>query len=720
MKSVFNYKLFLLLISVLVWSSARSQVERPGMPLYNVVEDTLYIPILEIEAPEVIKPKNSTESAFKVDQFAVPVDVDISPSEYGVWVDYTEFNKRVWLLRVKSSGAQSINLWFDKFKLMPGAKLFLYNASQSSVYGAYTHLNNKEWNAFAIKPMYTDELFIELQVPIFANEYGEFNLGQVGVEKDDRLQLKSVSDQYYGRSATCHVDVNCLAGGNYHRQKKSVCRIIYRGGRRCTGTLVNNLDNDGTPYVITAGHCISSDFVAQTAVFDFGYESPTCEGADIEIPETHSISGANLVSTAFNDSKLDFVLLKLSEKLKIEAEPYYSGWDATGTTPMNSYMLHHPEGDVKKISVDEDEALESNYTPFDPNSFWAVVNYEVGTSENGSSGAGLISHDNLLTGTLTGGGDTCTENIYDFYQKFSRSYNDYADSSMQLKYWLDPNNTNVLVCKPMDVTLEFRERAEVVTNIKDNDAPKLVRQGEGWGYLSGHNYQGNALFAEHLKVNGSKYIYGANIDIGESFASDFNQSVVFTVWSGGNQPGDVIYEYEVPTTDLDVTPYKIDFDSTILLHKEFYFGYRIQYNADTFALKTVSTSEAQNSAYTFIDNSWVPLQLDGNSYHSKLSLEVLAFDYLPLKGVTPDSVNTQNVHIYPNPSKNSFQAFFKEGVRGQATFKIYNIQGKLMYRKEVTESGANVQINHNLKAGIYILNIMYGDSRYQSNKLIVL
>lgn len=711
--------IFVAFALIVAGSGLFAQRQYPGKPLFSPITDTAFIPVVELEVDALnnLEPKKSQGVSFKVDQFATPIEVAINTNHYGKWLHYDSEGKKIWLLRISAKQARSLHIIFDKFKLVAGAKLFLYSADMQIIKGAYTIENNKDWNSLAISPIEAAELYLELQVPENITNFGELEIGEIGVENKSKTLLKGTQDEYYGRSASCHVNVNCLVNGNYHRQKRSVCRIVYRGGRRCTGTLLNNLTNDGKPYILTAAHCFNSDLTAHNAVFLFNYDSPSCEGRDTLLPVEHSISGATVVSTTDN---LDFVLLELSEKPIIEIEPYYSGWDARGIDPRSSYVLHHPQGDVKKITIDDDVPLTNSFSGFDPNTHWLLVNYELGTSEDGSSGSGLVSDEELLIGTLTGGGDTCAVNIYDYYQKFSHAYNDYSSPEEQLQHWLDPNGLNKLTCLPYDASKAFRESAQILTNINYDDTLKTHQQSNGWGYLSGHNYQGNSLFAEKFELRGSKYLYGANLHIAKQHGNEPYQQVIFTIWDGQSKPENIIYEKALPTANLDVSPYRFDFDSTILVHNGFFFGYRIAYNADTFALKTSACDYSNNTAYTFINNNWTALQKDGSEYPSKLALEVLAFDYLPNKGIIPDSNRISRVHVYPNPSSESFQVFFKDGINGIVEFKVYDLHGRLLIHQIETDPDANVHIHHLLPSGMYIMNIFVDEKEYEVKKLLVL
>jgi len=128
--------------------------------------------------------------------------------------------------------------------------------------------------------------------------------------------------------------------------------------------------------------------------------------------------------------------------------PYYAGWDATGSAPSSSVGIHHPDGDIKKISVDNNLAVSSDFdpdpAPYPSNSQWKVVDWDKGTTEGGSSGSPLFDDNSQkIIGQLTGGYAACGNSSSDYYGKFSMSWDYGSSSSSRLKDWLDPNNTGI-------------------------------------------------------------------------------------------------------------------------------------------------------------------------------------------------------------------------------------------------------------------------------------
>ena len=95
--------------------------------------------------------------------------------------------------------------------------------------------------------------------------------------------------------------------------------------------------------------------------------------------------------------------------------PIYAGWSNEFFPPENSVTIHHPNGDVKKISVDNDPAVVTSYSDFDDNAFWNILQWDIGTTEAGSSGAPLFDQDHRVIGILSGGDASCGHSVNDYF-----------------------------------------------------------------------------------------------------------------------------------------------------------------------------------------------------------------------------------------------------------------------------------------------------------------
>jgi len=223
----------------------------------------------------------------------------------------------------------------------------------------------------------------------------------------------------------------------------------------CTGSLINNTNNDGAPLFLTANHCgegaDSTDYSEWLFYFDF--ESESC-GQPVYEPEDKTISGSRLLaksmSTTFNSS--DFKLLRLAQDVPDEFKPYYNGWDRSNQSSSNGVTIHHPQGDVKMISTYTEPLTSTKYDNITPNpdgEYWMVRWSETenghGVTEGGSSGSPIFSSEGNIIGALTGGRASCTyQTEPDYYGKLSYSWDsDITDSTTNLMYWLDPMATGI-------------------------------------------------------------------------------------------------------------------------------------------------------------------------------------------------------------------------------------------------------------------------------------
>ncbi len=325
--------------------------------------------------------------------------------------------------------AEGIALTFSNFFLQKGEKIFIFDKLHKYLIGALTKINNTKNGILPTRFIPADTLIIEYQL-----------------EEKDKIRpiITTIAGAYRKldiKSEPCEVNINCDSDLRWQTIKHAVAKIIFENKKdkkyyACTGSLIANTKQNNTPYFITANHCISTEDEANSAVFYFNYESPTCAG-DVG-DESQSIAGASLKATA--DNHLDFSLLLLSKIPPESFLPYYVGWDRTTHYSDTSVCIHHPDGDIKKISKDYDKLGITYFTGYDYDKHWKVTDWDQGSTEGGSSGAGLFTTEALLIGTLSGGFADCNNDLEDDFQQFYHDWDDYNEANRQLNHWLDPFN----------------------------------------------------------------------------------------------------------------------------------------------------------------------------------------------------------------------------------------------------------------------------------------
>jgi len=360
-------------------------------------------------------------------------------------------------LSLKVADAKSLNFNFSDFNLSEDAQLYFTSLNSKDALGALTKANNKTNRQFSTRPLKGNEILIELFLPDNQVEEVEMVISQVVYGYRDIFEKSSKT---FNSSGNCNRNTNCPEADLWQDVKRAVVLITASNNTRlCTGTLLNNVREDSTPYLLTASHCN----LATNSIFVFNYENsaPNCQtNADGSL--TNSVSGA--FSRAEN-SYSDFKLFELSQKPPLTYKAYYAGWNADGLPASESTTIHHPSGDIKKISRDLDSARSAFYSPPNLNTHWQVGDWDSGTTEPGSSGAALFDQLKRVVGQLEGGSANCGNDLNDYFGKFSLSWDFDPASNRQLQFWLDPDTTNQLQLDGMDAVAKAFTRDVELTYV---------------------------------------------------------------------------------------------------------------------------------------------------------------------------------------------------------------------------------------------------------------
>ena len=387
----------------------------------NPIIQEIILPDINVE--QIIE-KNLIEresNELKPYKFAETIYVDLNIRNSGNWTTL-EDGSSLWQLKITSYEAYSLNLIYDTFHIPPGAEFFLYSENRDMILGAFTDSNHKPHGGFSTAPVIGESIILEYNQPENSNFDGEISISSIAHDYTDIFSKNS--SRGYGDSGSCNNNANCSDFSIWQEQISSVAMILTSGGSRlCTGSLINNTEQDLTPYFLTANHCLGGN---NSWIFMFNYESSGCENQDG--PTNMTVSGSTLLA---NNADSDFALLELNESIPESYNVYYSGWDITGNTPNTPVCIHHPSGDIKKISFDYDNASNSG-------NYWDIDSWNDGTTEPGSSGSPLFDgNSRRIIGQLYGGVASCTNNGYDTYGKTSVSWN------AGLSTYLDPLNSGI-------------------------------------------------------------------------------------------------------------------------------------------------------------------------------------------------------------------------------------------------------------------------------------
>lgn len=374
----------------------------------------------------------------------------------GQW--YERGRTAVWKMRFYSQRATALSFQFRNFHLPEGSEMWLYSEEHNMVMGPIL----PEYVHEGVFP--TDQIFGE-EVTIVA-------LMNKGQRKEFKITVKNaihgikkteIDVRDYGDAYHCIQDVNCNIGLGWEKEIAAVCKIFIPSSY-FSGTLVNNGCQDFSPYVLTAFHGIdlNEDGVLQTSevndigdwIFRFGYESPTCGGS--EPSSWISYSGAELRAASVTS---DFALVELDNEIIGNSELAVAGWDRSSSVPNSTTIIHHPAGDVKKITIDGGPSI------IDPNPqdslvsgghFFRVsctngLNGDDGIYQGGSSGSSQFNNNKRIVSTYWGGflmRQNCNSEEDNWFGRFYNSWTGGGTNSTRLSNWLggngNPMTTNTI------------------------------------------------------------------------------------------------------------------------------------------------------------------------------------------------------------------------------------------------------------------------------------
>ncbi len=246
-----------------------------------------------------------------------------------------------------------------------------------------------------------------------------------------------------GSSGSCEVDIACSSLNSdpaFRNVVSSVAQMVFNDAGflvLCTGSLLADSD-PGTqvPWFYSANHCFDNESapyktptqmqqVANTLSTLWDFQAMTC-GSQSPTSTWQQLNGG--ATYIYSNPQSDVMLIRLNTSPPAGA--FYSGWDANALTRNTSvYGIHHPQGDLKKVSRGSVVGFGSPGVAGGSSSFIEVL-WSSGTTEPGSSGGGIWTSAGgqyFLRGGLWGGTALCTNtNGTDNFSRFDQAYSQLA------------------------------------------------------------------------------------------------------------------------------------------------------------------------------------------------------------------------------------------------------------------------------------------------------
>lgn len=343
---------------------------------------------------------------------------------------------------IRSPGASAIRAGMRTEGLPQNAEVRIFGTNNAEIFGPYSgeyirsqetpgdgRGSDSENRVFWSPVIEGDTIAVEIYLPSPAKDGFRLTVPKIQhlVDSIQHPSTKNLSD--LGASGSCNIDVRCRSTVPANLSSAVAKYLFTKEGFTylCTGTLLNDKDpNSWIPYFFTANHCLPDQSTANTIDSYWFFERAVCGGADPN-SVTHFTGGADLLAT---DSSSDFSLLRLRD-MQIGSLPeiHFAGWTSANPTGLGAIGIHHPGGDVKKLSEGTVNGISGPGQAASGVGDFLHVTWTAGTTEAGSSGSGAFAitgeqgGQHLLVGNLHSGLASCSNRSSpDWYARFSVAY----------------------------------------------------------------------------------------------------------------------------------------------------------------------------------------------------------------------------------------------------------------------------------------------------------
>lgn len=424
-------------------------------------------------------------------RYGIPLVCELGPANSGVWEEHGDELR--WRLVVRSPGALSLGATFAPFELPAGGALSVSSGPGGKRLGPYTRDHRGPDGRLTLEPLGGDELLLEYTQPTSLAAGPQFTLTEVVHDYRGVLDEFREGETYELGSGFCFVDANCAEGLPYQDHKRSVVRLLINGWG-CSGTLLNNTAEDGTPYVLTARHCVNGIENLNVVTY-FLHEYKGCT------PRPHATNGRALRGATFlaGSTRYDQALLLLHAPVPDDWVPRFAGWDRGADFHAGpGVCIGHPLGEPKKICIDTGDF------PRLRDIRWWEADWELGMNHLGSSGSSLVNGAGRVFGVAS---RVTSDFLCDLQRTYFGRFEPFWREE-ELGRWLDPLGDDPETLEPFD-PIAARAEAELGSGANPADLVSIrpPRIGKSWGaavdltrhpgatgtWLFGYEAQGFAL-----------------------------------------------------------------------------------------------------------------------------------------------------------------------------------------------------------------------------------
>jgi hypothetical protein len=439
-------------------------------------------------------------------QFAVPVAHVASAANDGHWRKVG--NRQEWQYAVQVPTAVSLSFHADKIRLPADAILTVTSSANTLSYRAADFGRPDFWSR--VQP--GDALQLTLSVAsaergavIFQIQSLQAGYRALGPQATDHPYYRQLLRQTAaaGNAASCAQNYECSVTAANTPLAQATVAIVVANQFQCTGTLINDVSGDNSPYLLTARHCedgvLGGGAPANAADITVYWNATTPCGSSLgSIYDSTTVTQTGATTVV---EQQDAWLVKLDQNPVVK-NAQFAGFDASGAAVQGAYTIHHALGFDKQITTwvgrayaaTQASALGVGYV----SNFLETVNAQ-GNIGPGASGGALINSGNRLVGLISlgiksddaSGYEACPaahpvapngSNATAYFTALSSVWNSTADTTTTtgratLKSVLDPTNSGTtIISSTPAVSLNF---AATTFSLQDGDPLVLSWNASG-------------------------------------------------------------------------------------------------------------------------------------------------------------------------------------------------------------------------------------------------
>ncbi len=703
----------LLLLTALLFLVLSFGFSQSQLPSLTKVFFDKTIPLTIISAPDlnaiqqedITRDKNGVLYRIGVDRPA-----NITLNNTGLWKTLPN-GDRQWQMHIKSPGAEAISFLFEVFKIYGGTTLNIQDVTGKPLHNTLTSKDVESHFMQNAALCFGDEMILTLHEPAYTKA-SEILIDRIIY---NYRSTGNPSVQKINESEACEINVNCSpVGDNWQDEKKGVARIyVVEGGGAgwCTGSVVNNTALDCKPLFLTALHCGVSATTANMNQwkFYFRYESTNCTNPSTAgTLDDYFISGCVRLADAADGGGTtgsDFLLVQMGTLANQAAtittmksanfSCYWNGWDANTTATTGGACIHHPAGDIKKISTFNGTTVSTTWGSVS-NTHWRVTwsanSNGHGVTEGGSSGSPLFNNSSgRIIGTLTGGGSFCTAlTTPDRYGKMSYHWtSNGTPNNERLKTYLDPGNTGLLVLNGSSNPCSSTSTGPCTPSSTQCDE-----------YIN--NVQLNTINNTSTCATGG-YLDYTNISTSLAKNSAYAATITAAVPAGpGAYPDDEVAIWIDYNNDQDFTDAGEQVGYVLVAA-----GWSNVFNFTVPSTATVGTTRMRVRISYSLDGAITPC---GNASYGET--EDYRINITATSGL--DALMELQVPMYPNPTANEVSIDLKDIHDITTQVSVKDLFGKVLYENLQPESLLNIPMASHAK-GLYHVVIETTQGRIVKN-----